>query len=270
MATAPVSGTTLYYEESGSGPPLLFLHGTGGSANSWDASVERLARFFRCITYDRRGNLRSPLGDVAENDPAIHVQDAAELVRVLDLAPCLLIASSGGGSVAFQVIRQFPELLRGAVLAEPGLYSLDPDGGAAVLLGLRARIQPLLAGPDKRIVMDAFMDYIDPAAWAALPEHRREQYRDNYAALLRELQVKRPQVSVNDLRSVRVPCLILVGSNSYSTFETIGRALVAGIPDAELIEIEGAGHLIYLDKPDAFAEAIHRFARQLFQSAANR
>lgn len=269
MATATVNGTTLYYEESGSGPALIFVHGTGGSANSWDSAVEHLSQSFKCVTYDRRGNHRSPLGANGGYDPDVQVQDAAELIRALRLAPCLLVASSGGGSIGFQVVRRFPELLRGAVLAEPGIYSLDPEGGAAVLPGLRARLQPLLGGPDKRRVMDAFIEYVDPAAWAALPEYRREQYRDNYAAFLRESQAERPAVTGDDLRSVRVPCLVLVGSDSPATFKTIGRALVAGIPKAELVEIEDAGHLMYIDKPDAFADAIRRFAAKLFQSTAS-
>lgn len=269
MATATVNGTALYYEESGSGPALFFVHGTGGSANSWDLAVERLSHSFKCVTYDRRGNLRSPLGDIGGYDPDLQVQDAAELIRVLDLAPCLLVASSGGGSMGFQVVLRFPDLLQGAVLAEPGLYSLDLDGGAAFLPGLRARLQPFFAGPDKRRLMDAFMEYIDPAAWAALPPYRREQYRDNYAAFLRESQAERPAVTGDDLRSVRVPCLVLVGSNSFATYKTIGRALIAGIPKAELVEIEDAGHLMYIDKPDAFADAIRRFAAKLFQSTAS-
>jgi pimeloyl-ACP methyl ester carboxylesterase len=115
MATIIVNHTTLYYEESGSGPALLLVHETGGSANSWDAPVERLAQSFRCVTYDQRGSLRSPLGDIAAYHPGIHVQDAVELSRVLDLVPCVLIGSSGGGSITFQVARQFPELLRGVV-----------------------------------------------------------------------------------------------------------------------------------------------------------
>lgn len=267
MAIVTVNRTTLYYEESGTGPALLFVHGTGGSANSWDGQVERLAPFFRCVTYDRRGNLRRPLGDLAEYDPALHVQDAAELIRALDLAPCALVASSGGGSIAFHVVSKYPELLRGAVLSEPGLYSLDPEGSPAFLSGVRARVQPALTGPDKRSVVDAFIEYIDPAVWALIPESRREKYRDNYAALLREVQAGRPSVSVGSLSSVKVPCLILFGSDTHTTFKTIAKALAAGIPDAELVEVEGAGHINYLAKPDAFAAAVLRFVRRLVQPA---
>ncbi len=264
MATVTVNRTTLYYEESGAGPALLFVHGTGGMANSWDGQVERLAPFFRCVTYDRRGNLRSPLGDMGQYDPAVHVQDAAELIRALGLAPCILVGSSGGGYIAFHVVCNSPELLRGAVLAEPFLPSLDPEGSPPFVSGLRTRIQPLLAGPDKRGVVDAFMEYIDPAAWAIVPESRRAKYRDNYAALLREAQPATARtVSAEDVRSIKVRCLILTGSNSHPTLRTIARTLATGIPDAELVEVEGSGHLIYLDKPDAFAEAVLRFAREL-------
>jgi pimeloyl-ACP methyl ester carboxylesterase len=267
MATVTVNRTTLYYEESGAGPALLFMHGTGGTANTWDGQVERLAPYFRCVTYDRRGNLRSPLGDIAQYDPAIHVQDAAELIRALSLAPCILVGSSGGAYIAFHVARNYPELLRGAVLAEPFIPSLDPEGGKAFASFLQKRIQPLLAGSDKRGVVDAFMEYMDPAAWAIVPESGREKYRDNYAALLREAQaVTARTVSADDVRSVKVRCLILTGSNSHATLRTIARTLATGIHDAELVEVEASGHLIYLDKPDAFAEAVLRFARGL-QSA---
>jgi 3-oxoadipate enol-lactonase len=90
MATVTVNHTTLYYEESGVGPALLFVHGLGGTSNSCDGQIERLAPSFRCVAYDRRGNLRSPLGDIAQYDPALHVGDAAELIRALGLAPAWL------------------------------------------------------------------------------------------------------------------------------------------------------------------------------------
>jgi pimeloyl-ACP methyl ester carboxylesterase len=91
----------------------------------------------------------------------------------------VLIGSSAGGSIAFHVLRNYPELVRGAVLSEPGLLSLDPDGGATFLAGLGACLQPFLTASDKRPAMDAFFEYIDPGAWAAIPEARREKYRDN-------------------------------------------------------------------------------------------
>jgi len=124
-----------------------------------------------------------------------------------------------------------------------------------------------LAEPDKRGVVDVFMEYIDPAAWAIVPESRRAKYRDNYAALLREAQAATAQtVSAEDLRSIKVRCVILTGSTSHATLRTIARTLAAGIPDSELVEIEGSGHLIYLDKPDAFAEAVLRFAREILST----
>ncbi|HET9649685.1 MAG TPA: alpha/beta fold hydrolase, partial [Microlunatus sp.] len=55
-----VNGTTLYYQQAGAGPAMVFVHGMCGFANVWDDQVARLAARFQCTTYDRRGHSRSP------------------------------------------------------------------------------------------------------------------------------------------------------------------------------------------------------------------
>src|SRR5687768_4130322 len=125
MSAVRVNGSDLYYQERGSGPAILFVHGMCGFAEVWDGQVDRLAPDFRCVAYDRRGHSRSPLGDVGQRTVELHADDAAGLIRALGLAPCLLVGSSGGARVALDVVRRFPELLSGAVLSEPPVFALD-------------------------------------------------------------------------------------------------------------------------------------------------
>ena len=100
MPVQRINGADLYYESAGAGMPALFIHGMCGNANVWDGQVRRLSGLLRCVTYDRRGHTRSTLGEVGREDVLrtveLHADDAAELVQALDLAPCLLVASSGG------------------------------------------------------------------------------------------------------------------------------------------------------------------------------
>ena len=99
MPTVGVRGADLYYETSGDGQPLLFIHGMCGNANVWDDQVRRLSPRFGCITYDRRGHSRSTLGDITQRSVEMHADDAAALVDALGIAPCVLVASSGGARI---------------------------------------------------------------------------------------------------------------------------------------------------------------------------
>src|SRR5688572_10580202 len=131
----PVNGTQLYYldtrPDAGAHPALLFIHGMCGFADVWLGQIERLSSHFRCVAYDRRGHTCSPLGDVAQRTVALHAVDAAGLIQALGLAPCVLVTSSGGARIGLDVVRRYPHLLAGAVLSEPPVLSLVPEGGAA-------------------------------------------------------------------------------------------------------------------------------------------
>jgi pimeloyl-ACP methyl ester carboxylesterase len=71
------NGTTLYAEQAGEGPTLVFVHGMCGDARVWADQVRRLGDRFQCVTYDRRGHTRSPRTDTAISGRAIRGPDHA-------------------------------------------------------------------------------------------------------------------------------------------------------------------------------------------------
>jgi pimeloyl-ACP methyl ester carboxylesterase len=94
------AGTTeLYHEVRGAGPPLLLIIGASGDAGHFAAVAEELADGFTVVTYDRRGNSRSPRPP-GWNATTIeeHADDAAALLRALEVAPAAVFGSSSGGS----------------------------------------------------------------------------------------------------------------------------------------------------------------------------
>ena len=94
----------LYYEEHGSGAPILCIHGAGSSALMWAEAVEKLARLGRVIAYDRRGCSRSERPEPYERTRvADHADDAAGLLDALDAAPAVVIGRSYGGTVAMDL-----------------------------------------------------------------------------------------------------------------------------------------------------------------------
>jgi pimeloyl-ACP methyl ester carboxylesterase len=90
-----VNGTTLYYERTGTGPSVLFIIGTTGDAGHFAQVAARLADEFTVVTYDRRGNSRSPrpAGWTQTSVPE-QAEDAAALIQALQLAPLAVFAAS--------------------------------------------------------------------------------------------------------------------------------------------------------------------------------
>jgi pimeloyl-ACP methyl ester carboxylesterase len=104
MPTVTVNGTELYYEIRGMGPPVLLIMGATGDGGHFDALAELLAHEFTVVSYVRRGN-----------------------VHALDTGPAAIFGTSSGGNFALCLMIRRPELVRGAILHEPGLYALVDD-----------------------------------------------------------------------------------------------------------------------------------------------
>ena len=251
----------LYYEDHGLGMPILFVHGMCGNANAWDGQVGRLSGEFRCITYDRRGHTRSTLGSIGQRTVELHADDAAKLVETLGIAPCLLVASSGGARIGVDLVRRYGQLFVGAVLSEPPIFSLDPEGGAgAIMSALQPPIQAAMAAGEPRGAVDAFFAYMCPGLWSALDDAGREPYRANHVELMGDLQMPPYQISLEDLRRIETPVTMVSGSVSNPVLRRVARVIAEALPNSTFAEIDGVGHVTYAEAPDEFAAIARRAA----------
>ena len=258
MPTIEIRDTTLYYESTGDGTPLLFIHGMCGDADVWYGQVRRLADRFRCITYDRRGHTRSAMGEQAESVPT-HAQDAAALIAALGVRP-VVVSSSGGARIAVELSRHHPDLLAGAVFSEPPIFGLDQSAGDALAAELGAVVGPVAAGEGPRAAVDAFFALVCPGLWSALDEAAKDRYRANAHMMLAELRGPRYHLSVDALSAVAVPALVIAGTTSHPALRSIAHVLARGLPNARFVELHGSGHVTYAERPDEFARAVAAFA----------
>lgn len=261
MAMAQVNGTQLYYEETGHGKHLLFIHGMSGDASVWADQMRRLSPHFHCVAYDRRGHSRSPLGQVAQRTVEMHADDAAQLIMELGLAPCIVIGSSGGARVAVDLVRRYPRLIEGAVFSEPPLMALDPEGATAFMRQVKPAVDAAIARGGVRASVDAFFEIVCPGLWRDLSEEGRERpYRDNAIETLEDLKMPTYQITRQDLAEFNVPCLVIRGSESIPLFRHVSAILAESLPDARLVELAGSGHVTYFERPAEFAAAVESFA----------
>lgn len=264
MPEIEANGVRLHYELTGHGPPMVFVHGMCGRGAVWAGQVERLSGDFTCVTYDRRGHGSSSDGEAVHSVP-LHGDDFAALVRGLGLGPVLCVASSGGARVGLDVVLRHPELLVGAALSEPPVFSLDPERGTAFLRTVVPQVKPRLEAGDPRGAVDAFFEIVCPGLWRLLDEPAKEPYRRSGAMLAADLGQPPLVVTTADLAAVQVPVLAILGRDSHPFLQATPRVLAASVPSAQLIEISHCGHVTYAEQPDVFAAAVSAFARRATQ-----
>src|SRR5215470_1524214 len=139
------NGATLYYEKEGAGTAVLFIAGSTGDAGNFTRAADLLADEFTVVTYDRRGNSRSPRpSGWTTTSVSEQADDAAALIEALDLAPAAVFGASAGGPIALDLMIRHPRLVRAGILQEPTIFSLLPDASAA-LAPRRALIEQALS-----------------------------------------------------------------------------------------------------------------------------
>lgn len=260
MTTIRVNDTTLYYEASGDGgTSLLFIHGMCGGGWGWSDQVQRLSDRFSCLTYDRRGHSRSA-SDVDNQGDATHAADAVALIEALELDRPILVGSSAGAVIAAELLCRYPGVSRGAVLSEPPLFSIDPAAGISLRSAIAPRIDDAIAQGGPSAAADAFFEYVCGEYWPRLSEEGKTRYRDNAPLLFATLTATASDVNLDELAAIQVPILLVSGSDTLPWAKSVMHVLAENLPMARSVELQGAGHVSYADRPQEFAEEVAAFA----------
>ena len=273
-ATA-ADGTTLRFEDAGSGPPLLMAHELGSDARQWLRQVEAFSCDFRCITPNARGY---PPSDVPEADDAyLWNRFAGDIGAVLDAAgapSAALMGWSMGAYAVLQFARLHPERVGALVLVGVGSGSPKTDEA-----GWREQMALMSAAwleePRKGAAMMAEADNrqplrrLNPRAFEAWLADLEGHSPEGMARTCRNYQGRRP--SLQDLEAefarLEVPTLIVCGENDLPCLQT-SRWLARTLPQAQLWLDAGGGHCPNLERPDIFNGRVGQFLADLSKGAA--
>ncbi|MFJ9785739.1 alpha/beta fold hydrolase [Amycolatopsis sp. NPDC101161] len=253
MPYLDVNNTRLYYEDAGTGPALLLLHGWGTSGRVWQACLPDLVHDHRVITLDWRGCGRSdrPLDG---NSIAGVVEDLAAVIETLDLEPTV-VGSSIGGVFATELALARPELVHRTVAVDsPGHWPST---------GMRETVQDLLT----KLVDDRFgtvagwvPGWFGPKASPALVDWTVRQLLDSGVyidAHFTELTTYDPRPRLKDLK---VPITYLHGELDTQIPLEVPRECAAETPGAKVHVLEGCGHIPHQEDPRAFTAALREIA----------
>ena len=241
----------------GTGPPVLFLHGLGGSATAWEPQLEDLGDSFRCIAWDMPG-----YGDSAPIVPLTFpaIADAAvALLDELEVARADVVGLSFGGQQALHLALRSPERVGRLVLADTSArFGAD---GTDVDAWQRLRLDPLDAGITPAEMAVGVVDAITAPGFAG---RERERTLAAFARIpsagLRAAVHCLPTHDVAArLGGIATPTLVIVGELDEETPVAYAETLAEGIPDAELRVIDGAGHLTPAEAPEEFNLLVREF-----------
>lgn len=250
MPNASVNGVRLYYEEHGSGTPILGIHGAGSSAVFWEDAAGRLAELGRAIVYDRRGCSRSERPDPYDvTTVQVHADDALELVRELDAEPAVLIGRSYGGTVALDLAIRHPESVLALALLEAGPIGVSPEYDAW-FEELRRRVEATVAARGADAVGATVLRAVF-GAWDELPHAFREVFTANGQALVAEIRGGE-STDANRLGEIGAPTLVVTAQDSPAEFRRASEAVAQAIPQARSVQVSG-GHAIDPAGPDVLA-----------------
>ncbi|MEJ8279477.1 alpha/beta fold hydrolase [Pseudonocardia spirodelae] len=253
-------GVRLHWEETGQGPPVLFVHEFGGDHRSWAPQVARLRDRFRCLVFDARGY---PPSDVPRDPGAYSQQRAvADVLAVLDAAgedDAHVVGNSMGGFATLHTGLRRPDRVRSLTVAGCG-YGAHPDDAAA----FRTDALDLADRYERDGAAAVARDYgVRPARLqlrhkdpAAFDEHLRvlaEHDAAGAAATMRGVQAARPSLYdlTGELAGLRVPTLFVVGDEDEHALRAT-LMLRRTVPGSGLAVLPRSGHLTNLEEPELF------------------
>jgi pimeloyl-ACP methyl ester carboxylesterase len=133
--TAAADGADLYFERRGDGPPLLLIVGGGGDCGYYSAMADLLASEYTVVSYDRRGNSRSPRRDrQAMMTVTEQGDDAVAVLRANGFGAARIFGNSGGATIALDLAAHHPQVIEAVVAHEPPVPRVLPDPADTIAL----------------------------------------------------------------------------------------------------------------------------------------
>lgn len=257
MPEAIANQTSINYEITGSGPPLLLLHGLGSSGRDWEEQVDRFSDDHTVLTIDFRGHGQSAKPAGPYGIP-LFASDVGFLLGEIDLGPVVVVGISLGGMVGFQLAADHPELVE-RLVAVNALQAFELEtAGQKIQVQLRKMIVRFM-GMEKmgevlagRLFPDEDMEEQRATMIERWAENDKRAYRDSFQAILDWEGV------TEAMSQFEKPILIVASDQDYVTVEA-KRPFVDAMPSARMVVIENAHHAVPVERPEQFNAVLEEF-----------
>ena len=264
-------GVKLFYEDTGEGLPVIFVHEFAGDWRSWEPQIRYFSRRYRCITFNARGYPPSHVPD----DPEMYSQDLARddilaVLDSLDIEKAHIIGLSMGGFAALHFGLNYPERAHSLVVAGAG-YGAGEEA--------KARFEKETSEAADRMESETMAKFgkayavgptrvqfqnKDPRGWKEFETQLCEHSSKGSANTMRGVQRRRPSLyDLEDkLRELEVPMLIINGDEDEPCLD-VGLFMKRTVRSSALILLPQTGHACNLEEPTLFNQVCSDFFHQV-------
>jgi pimeloyl-ACP methyl ester carboxylesterase len=255
-----IYGQRIVYQEAGAGPDVILLHGLGGDATNWAATVPALAAKFRVLVPDQ-------VGFGASDKPMIDYR-VATLVDFLDVfykkvgvTKATLVGNSLGGWVAMEFALAHPDKVDRLVLVDSAGYSPKRTGGPPLTRELLLTLNPSTIAGEKQLMSVVFYNKAfatDQFAEQALTAHLRKN--DSYTIdRFIDSILRNEDVVDGRLSAIKAPTLVVWGREDAIVPLPNGKALAEDIPGAQSVILDSCGHVPQAECAGPFNAALLKY-----------
>ena len=256
MSYLLVDDVRLYYEQHGTGPPVLLIHGLGSSTRDWFAQVPHLAQRHRVIVCDLRGHGRSDRPPAPYHLPQF-ARDVAVLLRTLDAAPAHVVGLSMGGMVAFELAASTRGVVR-SLVAVNSAVDVRLHTWADVWFYVSRRLAVRTLGMRRVGTLIANRLFVKPNQEKLRTEFIERWAENDVDAYVASVDAIMGWSVADRLDRIRVPTLLVSSEHDYTPVAEKNLA-AARLPNATLAVVDGARHALPVERPDAFNSLLDRF-----------
>ena len=265
-------GHRLYYEEAGSGTPIVFVHEFSGDYRSWEAQIQHFSRRYRCVAFNARGY---PPSDVPERVTSYTqknaIDDVAAVMKHLKIPRAHIFGCSMGAQTTLHFGFNYPEKAisltaigagSGSVADKAQQRANSEANAQRYERGLDAALERVAVAPNR-----VQLKRKNPRAWDDFCERFMDHSALGCANTQRGIQAKRPGILTMGakFKALKVPLHIIAGDEDPAAFEP-AFFIKKTCPVARVTIAPATGHLVNAEEP----ELVNRATEQFFADIAGR
>lgn len=265
MPTAKVDDINMYYEVHGEGEPLLLIMGLGSDLTSWIFQTLEFSKKYRVIVFDNRGVGRSDAPDTPYSTELM-ADDTAGLLDTLGIKRAHILGLSMGGFIAQELALKYPQRVKSLILATT---AARPYSWATHILGTTLRLNQ--EGVNRETLITLRLSWLFTNKFFDNPELVRtvidtmlaNPYPQPVHAYARQFAAATEHDTRDRIGKITVPTLVLIGEEDILLPVKMSEELAAGIPNAEMVVLEGGGHGFLVEIAGKFNQAVLEFLAKI-------
>lgn len=264
-------GVKLYYEETGSGTPIVFAHEFAGDHRSWEPQVRHFSRRYRCITYNARGYPPSEVPDGIERYSQQRMRDDIRCVLdALGIERAHIVGLSMGAFATLHFGMAYSPRALSLVVAGCG-YGAHPDQRAQFQEQARTLAQSMLDEGMEKFAISYGQSPArlqlrdkDPRGFADFVRHFSEHSAKGSSNTMLGYQARRPSLYdlTAEMKRISAPLLVIAGDEDDVTLEP-SVLMKRTIPTAALAVLPKSGHVLNIEETALFNQLIGDFFHQV-------